>query len=234
MVCSRKVGKYMAITQYGKILTTDINDIINKAIAEFNAATRRNLGSHLKTLPSEVSLNNIIDNTNLDNIARNLNYVNENTYTTTQIDDYSIIYYSVVNGMNTALVTYAGKPKVGNNSGCKSGCVGLCQGCSGTCTGDCTGDCTGTCSGTCSGGCGGCTGTCKDGCYNGCKTGCTSCSGTCDGTCTNICAQTCGGTGVGQVCTNCADGCQGSCGTGCQVDCGTCARSCSSGVSGTS
>lgn len=185
----------MALSQGSRIEDIDFNAIRTRIIAEFNTTNRRNIGSNYNAPAAAQSEGNFINATNVNNIAKNLYYVNSSTFSSNGISNGTLITANL-NGIDTALITYEGKPKAGTNSGCKSGCVGLCQGCSNGCQSGCSGGCT-SCSG-CGGSCTSCTSCsgCSGGCSGctGCSGGCTSCTGTCTSSCAKGCSDNCSGT----------------------------------------
>ena len=186
----------MALSAGNLVTVTDYNSL-KTSVA--NEASRRSRSFS----PTAISSGTPARSADINKIIALLNGINSSTTNFSATSAGSLL--KAIVQLSSATTTFAGKPKVGSNSGCASGCVGLCQGCSGTCTGSCT-SCSG-CSGSCTGSCTGCSGSCTGGC-----TSCSGCSGTCSGSCSGGCqGAECQGNG-------CSGHCSGGCGSIFQVD----------------
>ncbi len=169
----------MALSTGSAALASDFNGIRDRVIAEFNATNRRNVSTNYQAPASARSSGNSLSATDVNNIAKDLYYVNSNTYSSNGITAGTEL---TMMAMDSALTIYEGCSKQGNASGCESGCVGLCEGCTGGCGTGCS-----SCTGTCEGGCKGCSGYCA----NSCTANCADCTGTCNNTCIGGCGANC-------------------------------------------
>ena len=155
----------MAVSSGSAISATAFNTLKANIQTEM---TRRNRNTSFTALAANVSAGNSIDNSNITAMAKNLNYINSSTYSSSSVNEGTLIQASTFNTMETAYNTFKNKPIPGNDSGCKSGCLGLCQGCDTGCQGGCKG-CQG-CGDACGTGCGGgCRWSCGAGCSAGCQ-----------------------------------------------------------------
>ena len=188
----------MGLTTGEKVEAIDYNILKNAVQREVQDRRGQNITIQVSVDKEELSLasqiNNVIDDLNLINST----ITNYSTVTANQ----NLI--RAINSLETALLDFQSRPKIGTNSGCASGCVGLCQGCDDQCTGVCGTDC-----------------------VNGCTDACTSCTGVCGGSCNTGCLGSC----QGSCKTGCSGGCKSSCVNNCNVGC---AESCTWNCTGSS